>query len=139
MADEREQDPGLLARRLQHLFDTVRPGDGKRRYSDAYVVNAINEAAGEKLTGRTYLNQLRNGKSRNPTYKLIVGLAEFFGVPPTYFFAEEEGGVPPEVTAALRDDGMRDLVLEAAGLSESSREAIRQMIASARALEEKRK
>lgn len=138
MTDEQEKDAGLLARRLQHLYDTVQPEGRKKRYSDADVARAVNEAAGEKLTGRTYLYQLRKGQSRNPTYKLITGLAEFFGVPPTYFFADEGSGLPSELTAALRDDDVRDLALEAAGLSEASRQAIRQMIASARAMENKK-
>lgn len=136
-----EDDRGdrLLARRLQHLYDTVHPA-GRKPYSDREVAEAVNEAAGEQITGRTYLYQLRTGRSANPTYKLLIGLARFFGVPPTYFFSEEEtarGELPPEVVAVLRDDGVRNLALKAAGLSEQSRQAIEAMIESARAIEGK--
>ena len=142
MADDEAEAGGtaedrLLARRLQHLYDTVRRPDG-RPYSDRQVAAWVNEDAGIRVTGRTYLYQLRTGRSFNPTYRLLIGLARFFGVSPVYFFAEEEasrGGLPPEVAAVLRDDGVRDLALKAAGLSERSRRGIRQMIESARQME----
>ena len=138
MAEDEGGDK-LLARRLQHLYDTVHPA-GRKPYSDREVAEAVNAAAREKVTGRTYLYQLRTGRSGNPTYKLLIGLARFFGVSPTYFFSEEEtarGELPPEAVAVLRDDDVRDMALKAAGLSEQSRQAIRQMIDSARAMEGK--
>ena len=57
-----------------------------------------------------------------------------------YFFEETEadrGAVPPELVAALKDDDVRDMALQAAGLSERSLRTIREMIESARAVEGK--
>lgn len=129
----------LLARRLTHLYATTKPENGKKKYSDADVADALCAAAGdEDFVGRTHLYQLRTGRSDNPTYKLILELARFFGVSPTYFFPDEDaarGELPPEIKSVLRDDGLRDITLEAAGLSPSAREAVRQMIASVRGLD----
>jgi transcriptional regulator with XRE-family HTH domain len=140
MADNAGKPLGLLARRLQHLYDTVRPPGRTRPYSDREVAEGVNAAVGEKVTGRTYIYQLRKGPADNPTYKVVLGLSRFFGVSPTYFFSEEEtgrGDLPPETVALLRDDAVRDLALRAAGLSGQSRDAIRQMIENARTLEGK--
>jgi ESX-1-secreted protein regulator len=86
----------------------------------------------------TYVWQLRTGRRDNPTQKHLSALAAFFGVSPMYFFEESEadrGAVPPELVAALKDDDVRDMALRAAGLSERSLRAIRDMIESARAVE----
>lgn len=137
MAGDTRAPEGMLARRLDHLFKTVHPKD-RKPYTHAEVANAINKAAGERLASTTYIWQLRTGRSDNPTYKLLVGLSRFFGVSPTYFFDEAEtarDAVPAEVTLALKNDRVRDIALDAAGLSGHSLDAVRQLIASARALE----
>jgi transcriptional regulator with XRE-family HTH domain len=124
----------LLARRLDHLFRTVHPA-GRKGYTPAEVAAAVNEAAGERVTSGTYLWQLRTGRRDNPTYKVILGLADFFGISPTYFFedaAVDRGAMPPEVEAALRDDKVRDIALRAAGLSERSLQVISETISLAR-------
>ena len=98
----------------------------------------VNQAAGERVISSTYVWQLRTGRRDNPTQKHLSALAAFFGVSPMYFFEESEadrGAVPPELIAALRDDDVRDMALRAAGLSERSLRAIRDMIESARAVE----
>ena len=128
----------LLARRLDHLFRTIHPA-GRKGYTPADVAAAINEAAGERVTSGTYLWQLRTGRRDNPTYKVITGLADFFGVSPTYFFedaAVDRGALPAEVVAALADDAVRDIALRAAGLSERSLDVIRQTVALARERDE---
>ena len=82
--------------------------------------------------------QLRTGRRDNPTYKHLSALARFFGVSPMYFFDEAEAGrdaIPVEVTLALKDDEVREITLRAAGLSERSLQAIRNMIETARAVE----
>lgn len=137
MAGDTRAPEGMLARRLDHLFKTVHPKD-RKPYTHAEVANAINKAAGERLASTTYIWQLRTGRSDNPTYKLLVGLSRFFGVSPAYFFDEAEtarDAVPAEVTLALKNDRVRDIALDAAGLSGHSLDAVRQLIASARALE----
>jgi transcriptional regulator with XRE-family HTH domain len=42
-------------------------------------------AAGYTVTSG-YLRQLRSGKRRNPTARLLAGIAKLFEVPITYFF-----------------------------------------------------
>lgn len=130
---------GLFAERLDHLFETVRREDGKR-YTLAQVADAINSAAGERLGSGTYIHQLRRGESDNPTYKVIVGLSRFFGVSPMYFFDEadlERGAVPAEVAVAVSDEDVREIAVDAAGLSKQSLDSVKQLISNARALEER--
>ena len=132
---------GLLARRLDYLFRTVHPAV-RKGYTPAEVATALNEAAGERVTSGTYLWQLRTGRKDNPTYKVLTGLADFFGVSPAYFFedsAVERGTMSPEVVAALRDETVRGIALQAAGLSERSLEVIAETVSLARERDESRR
>jgi transcriptional regulator with XRE-family HTH domain len=141
VADDAPHPDRLLARRLDHLFRTVHPAD-RKAFTPAEVAAAINGAAGERVTSGTYLWQLRTGRRDNPTYKVVAGLAEFFGVSPTYFFedtAVERGAMPPEVVAALQDDAVRDIALRAAGLSEDSLKVIAETVSLARERDEARR
>jgi transcriptional regulator with XRE-family HTH domain len=87
MPEDPPNPDGLLARRLDHLFRTVHPA-ARKAYTPAEVATAMNEAADERVTSGTYLWQLRTGRKDNPTYKVLMGLASFFGVSPTYFFED---------------------------------------------------
>ena len=135
--DDAPHPDGLLAQRLDRLFRSVHPED-RKPFTPAEVADAINDAAGERVTSGTYLWQLRTGRRDNPTYKVITGLSQFFGVPPTYFFpddAMQQDAVPAELAAALSDDKVREMALRAAGLSDRSLTAITDMINSARTVE----
>lgn len=128
---------GLFARRLDHLFRAVHPKD-RGPYTPADVADAINAAAGERVVSGTYLWLLRTGQRDNPTMKHLIAIARFFGVPPTYFFPDDsldENAVPAELTAALGDEKVREMALQAAGLSDRSLKAITDMINSARSVE----
>ncbi len=141
MPDDAPNPDGLLARRLDHLFRTVHPAT-RKGYTPAEVAAAMNKAAGARVTSGTYLWQLRTGRKDNPTYKVLMGLADFFGVSPTYFFedgAVERGVLPPEVVAALQDDAVRDIALRAAGLSEHSLQVIAETVSLARERDEARR
>lgn len=77
-----------LASRLDALFVRIpRPGT-EAPWS--------NDAVAEELTARginvtaPYLSQLRGGKRTNPSARLLAGIADFFGVPITYFFDDDE-------------------------------------------------
>lgn len=127
----------LLASRLTYLYETTRPANGKKKYSDQDVADAINAAAGEAITGRTHLYQLRKGQSGNPGYKLVLALSRFFDVSPSYFFPDDAayGAIAAgraEAEAALRIDGVPETVLELAALPATVRDGIRQVIAAAR-------
>lgn len=126
-----------LADRLDCLFRTVHPKD-RGPHTPAEVADAINQAAGQRVISSTYVWQLRTGRRDNPTQRHLSALAAFFGVSPMFFFdaaEEERGSVPPELAAALQNDELRDMTLRAAGLSERSLRAIKDMIESARAVE----
>ncbi len=141
MPDDAPNPDGLLARRLDYLFRTVHPAT-RKGYTPAEAATAINETARGRVTSGTYLWQLRTGRKDNPTYKVLIGLAGFFGVSPTYFFedgAVERGVLPPEVVAALQDDAVRDIALRAAGLSEHSLEVIAETVSLARERDEARR
>ena len=138
MPDNPPCPDGLLARRLDHLFRTIHPA-ARKPYTPAQVAAAINEKAGARVTSGTYLWQLRTGRKDNPTYKVLIGLADFFGVSPTYFFEDsaiKRGVMPPEVEAALGDDAVRDIALRAAGLSQHSLEVISETVRLARERDE---
>ena len=137
VAEELHAHRWRLADRLDDLFRTVHPKD-RGPYTPAEVADAVNQAAGDRVISSTYVWQLRTGRRDNPTQKHLSALATFFGVSPMYFFEETEadrGTVPQELVAALKDDDVRDMALRAAGLSERSLRAIRDMIESARAVE----
>ena len=128
---------GLLADRLDHLFRTVHPKD-RGPYTPAEVAEGINKAVGDRTISSTYIWQLRTGRRDNPTQRHLSALAAFFGVSPMYFFDDPEPGrdlFGPDLVAALKDDDVREMALRAAGLSNRSLRAIREMIESARVVE----
>ncbi|MET8139863.1 helix-turn-helix domain-containing protein [Sphaerisporangium sp. NPDC005288] len=131
-------DPGPLARRLEHLFQTVHPKGGKP-YTNVEVADAINAAAGEKVISQAYVWQLRKGIKDNPTKRHLAALAAFFGVSVLYFFDDEDTGNPTapttKVDLALRDDAVKEVALRAAGLSDETLKTIQDMIDRARTLE----
>lgn len=137
MAEKPDRASAPLAERLGHLFRTVHPKD-RGPFTPAEVAAAINTAAGERVISSTYVWQLRTGRRDNPTHKHLSALAAFFGVSPMYFLDDAEASrdaIPPDLVAALKDDEIREMALRAAGLSDRSLQAIRDMIESARAVE----
>lgn len=137
MSDDAVPEPGMLAERLEHLFQTVHPGS-RKPFTNVDVAEAINEAAGEQVISQAYVWQLRKGKKTNPTRRHITALAAFFGVSPMYFFEDADGGQEPlesDVRLALKDDAVRDIALRAAGLSGETLRAMQDLIDRARALE----
>jgi transcriptional regulator with XRE-family HTH domain len=128
---------GTLARRLQHLFDTVRaPGRGPWSVSEA--VEAINQAAGRPLMSYNYLYQLKRGTKKEPSHTRLAAIARHFGVPVAYFDDDQaaaEIDAQLELAAALRDEGVRHIAFRAAGLSPASIQAVLGVIENARRLE----
>ncbi|MDQ6831832.1 MAG: XRE family transcriptional regulator [Chloroflexota bacterium] len=87
VADAATQHP-TLAEKLTRLFQTVRSPDGDE-YTYGEVVAEIN-ARGIAKTSDTYLCDLRNGTKDNPRIKHVEAIANFFGVPATYFLDGDE-------------------------------------------------
>jgi transcriptional regulator with XRE-family HTH domain len=125
-----------LAEKLNHLFATVHPA-GRGPYSNEEVAAAVQERGGPSISG-TYIWLLRKGQRDNPTKKHLEALANFFGVPPAYFFDDEVAAqLAPQLNllVALRDAVVRDIALRVAELSPDSVDAIRGMIEQVRQLE----
>jgi transcriptional regulator with XRE-family HTH domain len=86
----------------------------------------------------TTIWNIRTGKSDNPSWKLIEGLAKAFGVTPVYFTdadAEQQTQEELALLAALQDAGVRSLALRAQGLSAQSLATVRELIERVRELE----
>ncbi len=127
----------LIARRLDHLFATVHP-PGRGPYTLREVADAINEAAGTQLISYTYLSQLRRGQRTEPSHSRLAAIARFFGVDVRYFSDEETARRTDdelEFLAAMRDSGVRAVAIRAAGLSDTSLQAVKALIENARKLE----
>lgn len=136
MAEEREAAPRTVAEKLEHLFHTVRKPD-QREYTNDEVATAIVRQQGEAISS-SYIWYLRTGQRDNPTVKHINALARFFGVPAAYFFDDEVSDrVEAElaVLTAMRDAGVREVALRAAGLSPASLRTISEVITRVSELE----
>lgn len=128
---------GLIAQRLNHLFETVHP-PGRGPYSLREVVDAINADTGTKLLSAAYLSQLRTGQRTEPSHSRLAAIAKFFGVDIRYFSDDETADATDqqlEFLAAMRDSGVRAVAIRAAGLSDTALEAVKALIDNARRLE----
>jgi transcriptional regulator with XRE-family HTH domain len=115
-----DQGRRTLAERLDHLFSTVRRPDGQE-YTNEYVANSVS-AKGVTIS-QSYIWQLRKQKKDNPTLKHLQALAEFFGVPPAYFFDDVVAGQIDEQIEALRVE--RERLSESGGGNEARLMAMR--------------
>jgi transcriptional regulator with XRE-family HTH domain len=110
------------------LFETVRPR-GRGQYSNPEVADAITES-GVKISA-AYLWLLRTGRRDNPTLRHIEALAKFFGVPPGYFFDDDQAAAVDkqlELLVAARDADVREIMLRSTDLSKPNRDAVLQII-----------
>lgn len=126
-----------LAEKTEWLFQTIRNPEDGQPYSNARIAAKIERLSGFSVTPTTVWN-IRTGKSDNPSWRLIEGLARAFGVSPLYFTDDEAAQQTQEelaLLAALRDAGVRNLALRAAGLSPESLAAVRDLIERVRKLE----
>ena len=125
-----------LAEKLDRLFRTVHPrGRGESTFEE--VAEAIRARGGPTISA-TYLWQLRKGLRDNPTKKHLEALADFFGVPPSYFFDDEAAAridAELDLLASLRDMSVRQIALRAFGLSPESLATIAGMVERVRELE----
>ncbi|WP_456249574.1 XRE family transcriptional regulator [Longispora urticae] len=118
-----------LAEKIDRLFDIVRRPN-REQYSHEEVARACREATGETFSA-TYLWQLRTGRRDNPTKRHLEALAQFFQVPPAYFFDDQQGARIAEELAllgALRDAAVREVALRAVTLSPEGLGTISDMI-----------
>ena len=126
-----------LAEKTEWLFQNVRNPEDDQPYSNARIAAKIERLSGFSVTPTTVWN-IRTGKSENPSWRLIEGLARAFGISPLYFTDDEAAQQTQEelaLLAALRDAGVRNLALRAQGLSPQSLATVRDLIERVRELE----
>src|SRR5688500_16218036 len=87
-ADDEQHWLPSLAARTNHLFAHV-PRAGCSELCSYEGAASVLVAAGISVT-TGYLRQLRSGKRRNPTARLLAGIAQLFEVPITYFFDDDQ-------------------------------------------------
>jgi transcriptional regulator with XRE-family HTH domain len=131
-----ELAPGQLAPKLDRLF---RSAAARRRGEFTYreVADGIRRA-GFDAVSPTYIWQLRTGRRANPTMRHLESLAAFFGVPVAYFFdaaAAARVDADLDLIVALTNRPLRDLALDAAGLSTDSLVAVAAVIKQLRRAE----
>ncbi len=100
--DESGSPPSRLpsfAERLNYLWDTRLSPRGT-----PYTLREVHEATGRKIS-MSYLSLLRKGGVAAPSGDKLQVLANFFGVPVSYFTADQ---VPEELAASDIDDELRD-------------------------------
>jgi transcriptional regulator with XRE-family HTH domain len=142
---DRDKPPGkrTLAEKLNYLFQNVHPGQSEP-YSARHVATAITAAAQARGDSKyeithSYISLLRNGDRDNPTVKHLEAIAEFFNVPVSYFFADDETAKRIEnqvdLLLAMSDAGVRDVAFRAAGLSSESLGTITEVMRTVRKLE----
>jgi transcriptional regulator with XRE-family HTH domain len=104
------EDETTLADKINYLFATVRPrSDGKREFSNEQVAAEIRRTSGVTIS-QSYIWQLRKGKKDNPTLKHLQALADFFGVPASYFFdSEVTARVNEQLQTLVAEQARRDL------------------------------
>jgi transcriptional regulator with XRE-family HTH domain len=115
---EARPDDSTLAAKIDRLFHVVRRPN-REPYSHEDVARACRDMTGESFSA-TYLWQLRTGRRNNPTKRHLEALANFFQVPPAYFFDDDRSAqiaAELDLLAAIRDNGVRQLALRAAELS----------------------
>lgn len=120
MSEERS-----FADRLSRLIATVHPPD-RKPYSYREIAQGVEELTGVSMSA-THIQQLAVGARRDPKRSHIQALAQFFGVPVTYFFDDEVAKqVDQQVTdvVAWRDTEARAMAQRAMQLSPRDRETV---------------
>ncbi|MGW4522300.1 XRE family transcriptional regulator [Amycolatopsis sp. NPDC004378] len=120
MSEERS-----FAERLTRLIATVHPPD-RKPYSYREIATGVAEQTGVTMSA-THVQQLAVGARKDPKRSHIQALAQFFGVPVTYFFDDQVAGqVDQQVedVVAWRDSEARTLAQRAMRLSPRDRETV---------------
>lgn len=120
MSEERS-----FADRLSRLIATIHPPD-RKPYSYREIAQGVEEQTGVSMSA-THVQQLAVGARRDPKRSHIQALAQFFGVPVTYFFDDEVADqVDQQVSdvVAWRDTEARAMAQRAMQLSPRDRETV---------------
>ncbi len=135
--DEADSSPPPLpsfADRLNYLWGTRLSPRGT-----PYTLREGHEGTGRKLS-ISYLSLLRKGGVAEPSGEKLQALANFFGVPITYFTAEPvsqelvAADLDPELLEALRNPMVREIALRAKNMGREEWELVLHMMHHARDL-----
>ena len=133
---ETPQDPGVIAKKLQFLFETVRKPDG-RKYTYREVLDGIIANGGPTLS-IGYLSQLVNGVRKNPMLDALVAIAAFFKVPLSFFDVTTdttEADARMKLAARLQSAGVEALAQRAVGLNQGNLKALETLIDQMRTMQ----
>lgn len=96
-ADDEQQPEGHLqslrfpiAERLNRIWRQREVELGHNLSHRKVLADLLDPETGEEILSPTYLNNLRSGKSTNPTVKVLGALADYFNVPVNYFLTPDE-------------------------------------------------
>ena len=135
MSEERS-----FADRLSRLIATVHPPD-RKPYSYREIAQGVEELTGVSMSA-THIQQLAVGARRDPKRSHIQALAQFFGVPVTYFFDDEVADqVDQQVSdvVAWRDTEARAMAQRAMQLSPRDRETVSALMDQLNSYDENRR
>ncbi|WP_284741865.1 helix-turn-helix domain-containing protein [Amycolatopsis sp. RTGN1] len=109
-----------FADKLNFLFDTVKPKNDddrkhrrKSQHSNDEVAKAVAAYTGEPCS-HNYIGKLRSGASAEPKMAVVEAIADFFEMPPAYFFDDARSQAmmeQMELATILADSDARALVL----------------------------
>jgi transcriptional regulator with XRE-family HTH domain len=121
---------GSVAERLAYLFEVVH-APGARGYTAAEVARGV-KAAGAGISD-VYINKLLNGQRGEPSLRYLRMLAEFFGVPLTFFLDDEPGpidGPRLDLQIRLRRPEVQAMLAAALRLPEPAQAALADIVNS---------
>jgi len=131
-----ERAPTELSVKINRLFEVMhKPSEPS--LSNVAAAEAITQATGTSISP-AYLWQLRSGLKSNPTVQHLRAIAQFFGVPASYLLdsgADEAVDSQLSLLQAMKDAGVRNLALRAAGLTPRTLGSIAAIVDRARELE----
>lgn len=125
-----EETPGALAARIEHLIKTVHPA-GRGPYTLAEISEGIRQQNNGLTISEGYLSQLQNGRRLNPSKLQLEAIARFFGVSVAYFFDDTAAKETDEQLAllqALRDTGLKEVLMRSLELDSAGRAFLTQMV-----------
>ena len=127
-AESREKQLPSFSQRLNYLWATRLSPRGT-----PYTLREVHEGTGRKLS-MSYLSLMRKGGVAAPSGEKLQLLADFFGVPVSYFTADQvpqelaATDIDPELIEALRNPMVRELALRAARMGREEWELVLHMM-----------
>ncbi len=116
--------PRTLTEKINWLFENIRHPNGKE-----YTYMEVEErtsASGYRVSA-PYIWNLRKGKSDNPSWLILRGLAQFFGISVTYFYDDhlnDDKLLRVKLEAAMQNDEVQEIAIRVTKMEESQRHSL---------------